>query len=197
MGAYTYKTSDLLVTSIEKNEIKQNSPETLPLNPTGQGFSGQEVRRRLSHSIVGEEGSLLSLFTMRMQIAKDILDNVFEQVENLKNDWLYGWVQTDSISSIGLVDLKAGEDTTFTKNLTSLTINIPFECKHGFYSGVNFKTSGDELPIVINNYSFYPLKIIKYNLEFPSIQLQAFKAVNVSFYCDGINVYCRYSEINL
>lgn len=86
MGAYTYQTSDLLVTSIEKNEIKQNSPETLPLNPTGQGFSGQEVRRRLSHSIVGEEGSLLSLFTMRMQIAKDILDNVFEQVENLKND---------------------------------------------------------------------------------------------------------------
>lgn len=49
------------ITPEEKETIKENSPYTLPLNPTAQGFSGAEIRRKLYQAIVGEKGSVLEL----------------------------------------------------------------------------------------------------------------------------------------
>jgi hypothetical protein len=63
----------------EESEIKKNSPASLPLNPTAQGWSGPEIRKKLSHSIIGEKGSLLSLLGDRMEKIAGIL-NDFEGV---------------------------------------------------------------------------------------------------------------------
>lgn len=49
------------ITPEEKETIKENSPYTLPLNPTAQGFSGAEIRKKLYQAIVGEKGSVLEL----------------------------------------------------------------------------------------------------------------------------------------
>lgn len=72
---------DLLVSNEEKNKIKQNSPDTLPLNPTAQGFSGQEVRRRLAKSIVGENDSVLSLIQNKMEKLVELLSVIAPGVE--------------------------------------------------------------------------------------------------------------------
>ena len=50
----------------EESEIKKNSPASLPLNPTAQGWSGQEIRKKLSQSIIGEKGSILALLNERL-----------------------------------------------------------------------------------------------------------------------------------
>jgi hypothetical protein len=56
----------LKITEEEKSEIKKNSPASLPLNPTAQGWSGSEIRKKLSHSIIGEKGSILALLNKRL-----------------------------------------------------------------------------------------------------------------------------------
>ena len=71
--------NNIKVSIQEKNEIKKDSPDTLPLNPTAQGFSGQEVRRRLSKSLVGEEGSVLSLLVDKMNIISDLFYIILDE----------------------------------------------------------------------------------------------------------------------
>lgn len=63
----------------EKNKIKKDSPDSLPLNATAQGYSGQEVRRRLSKSLVGEEGSLLRLVIDKMEILSSLLHSILDE----------------------------------------------------------------------------------------------------------------------
>lgn len=67
---------DLKVTTEEKALIKKNSPESLPLNPTAQGYSGQEVRRLLYKALTGKEGSLLSLIENKMDITHDLIERL-------------------------------------------------------------------------------------------------------------------------
>lgn len=71
---------DIKVTVSEQNEIKKGSPATLPLNASNQGFSAQEIRRRLSKSIVGEKGSVLSLIKSK----SDLIYEKFEEVDDKK-----------------------------------------------------------------------------------------------------------------
>lgn len=52
--------SNILINVSEEQAIKNKSPDKMPLNPTAQGWSGQEVRRHLSKALVDPEGSLLS-----------------------------------------------------------------------------------------------------------------------------------------
>lgn len=76
--------NNIKVSIQEKNEIKKDSPDTLPLNPTAQGFSGAEIRRRLSKSITGEEGSVLSLLVDKMNIISDLFRIILD--ENLDRE---------------------------------------------------------------------------------------------------------------
>lgn len=70
----------------EESEIKKNSPASLPLNPTAQGWSGSEIRKKLSHSIIGEKGSVLSLLGDRIEKIAAIL-NEFEERTNLFEEY--------------------------------------------------------------------------------------------------------------
>ena len=49
------------ISSEEKQEIKDKSPEVLPLNPTSQGWSGQAIRRQLTRYVTDEQTSVLAL----------------------------------------------------------------------------------------------------------------------------------------
>ena len=72
----------------EKNEIKKDSPDTLPLNPTAHGFSGAEIRRKLSKSITGEKGSVLSLLSDKMNIISDLFYIIFDEKGLVKDGFL-------------------------------------------------------------------------------------------------------------
>jgi hypothetical protein len=70
----------------EENEIKKNSPGSLPLNPTAQGWSGSEIRKKLSHSIVGKKGSVLALLGDRTKKIATILNELDTQVKTNADD---------------------------------------------------------------------------------------------------------------
>lgn len=67
------------ITAEEKQEIKDKSPEVLPLNPTSQGWSGQQVRRQLSRYVTDEQQSVLALMSEKF----DIVSNYLGTLESL------------------------------------------------------------------------------------------------------------------
>jgi hypothetical protein len=55
----------------DKQEIKDKSPDVLPLNPTSQGWTGQAIRRQLTRYVTDEQASVLAL-----------MEEKFDQVSN-------------------------------------------------------------------------------------------------------------------
>ena len=92
--------------------------------------------------------------------------------------------------------LEQDTDKTFkNENITNISITIPEDVSHGFCSGVNF-ISGEVAPSVnFTNNSIYPLKLIQYGLKLDNYSPLKNRTVAMSFYCDGINVYCYINEV--
>jgi len=82
--AKDYKTI-IKITDEEKNKIIDNSPKNLPLNPSAQGYSGAEIRKRFYQSTVGEDGSLLAL----LERLVDVLTTELNAIETDKADVSY------------------------------------------------------------------------------------------------------------
>lgn len=78
--------SRLDITNEEIKKIKSNSPESLPLNPTAQGFSGQEVRKKMYMALTGEEGSILALFKDRLDVVAQLLKELDESKVSVNGD---------------------------------------------------------------------------------------------------------------
>ena len=106
-------------------------------------------------------------------------------------DLLAGELEFDALATAINKTLDKDLDVTYTGNLSSLTITIP-ECEHGYYAGINFKTRETIFPINIVNNSGYPLLIIDGGVAIPNILFSTNKTYNLSFHCDGINLYCYY-----
>ncbi len=68
---------NILLSTIEENKIKEKTPDKLPLNPTAEGWSGQEVRRFLAKSLIDSEGSFLAEFKKKMIEIKAQFEDVF------------------------------------------------------------------------------------------------------------------------
>ena len=68
---------NILLSEIEENKIKEKTPDKLPLNPTAEGWSGQEVRRFLAKSLIDNEGSFLAEFKKKMTEIKAQFEDVF------------------------------------------------------------------------------------------------------------------------
>lgn len=76
---------EILITDIEKEEVKSNSPSNkLPLNPTAQGFSGQQVRRILSQ--YGDE--ILNILITKLSKVKENIDLVSNDIDVVRNQQL-------------------------------------------------------------------------------------------------------------
>lgn len=180
------------ITEEEKRKIVSNSPASLPLNPTAQGWSGQEIRKKLAQSIVGAEGSVLSLLISKIEEIGDIFNEINDiinvEISNLSNRTI------DVYDENVVFDLEEGVDLTCHGEVESIVINLK-GVKHGYYSGVNFKTSEQEELLIpslqVVNESLLPLKFVRWN-KILSIEEIAFKpntTINMTFYSDGINIY--------
>jgi len=106
-------------------------------------------------------------------------------------DELHGETILNSIATSVVHELYKGQDVTYTNALVELNVIIP-PASHGYYSGINFKTSTTEFGINITNDSGKPLLIIDGGVLVPFIIFSPNKTYNLSFYCDGMNVYCYY-----
>ena len=107
--AKDYKTI-IKITDEEKNKIIDNSPKNLPLNPSAQGYSGAEIRKRLYQSTVGEDGSLLAL----LERLVDVLTTELNAIETDKADVSYADSRLSLKADKTYVDSKLGLKTDKT-----------------------------------------------------------------------------------
>lgn len=61
---------DILITNEKKEAIKNKAPDKLPLNPTAQGYSGQQVRAALAAAVTGNQDSVLAELDSKLSVIK-------------------------------------------------------------------------------------------------------------------------------
>ena len=61
---------DILLTNEKKNAIQNKGADKLPLNPTAQGFTGQQVRAALAAATTGNVDSILSELETKLGVIK-------------------------------------------------------------------------------------------------------------------------------
>lgn len=92
--------------------------------------------------------------------------------------------------------LVAYADKTYTStDLTSLTVIIPNNVKHGFYAGINFRTVAQTITVAFTNFSSLPLKLIVSGVTSENYSPGQNKYVRMIFDCDGVNIYCTIVEV--
>jgi len=69
---------DVLLTEEEKNKLKEKSPMQMPLNPTAQGWSGQNVRSFIAKAIFDLDGGILALLEQKFEKTSDLFSYLFE-----------------------------------------------------------------------------------------------------------------------
>lgn len=87
-------------------------------------------------------------------------------------------------------------DATYNAtNITLIKVILPTTVSHGFYGGINFKSSASPPIVTFQNLSTYPLVLMQYGISTSSYSPTANAIVDMTLYCDGINVYCYINEV--
>ena len=61
---------DILITEAKKNAIKDKGADKMPLNPTAQGWSGQQIRAALAAATTGNVDSILTELETKLGVIK-------------------------------------------------------------------------------------------------------------------------------
>jgi hypothetical protein len=61
---------DILITEAKKNAIKDKGADKMPLNPTAQGWSGQQIRAALAAATTGNVDSILTELEAKLGVIK-------------------------------------------------------------------------------------------------------------------------------
>lgn len=174
---------DVLLTEEEKEEIKNNAPDKLPLNPTAQGYSGALVRKKTSEFVTGEEKSVLALLGQKFQI----LYNLFSEID--------ARTILDEVTTDIDYTLEQNVDKTFTQDISSAKITFDSTVEHGFEAGINFKSGVSPFAVEFINNSSYDLKIINNGIEISNYTPSTSKTINLFVFSDGLFIYCYIKEI--
>jgi hypothetical protein len=68
---------EILISSEEEVKIKEKAVDKMPLNPTAQGWSGQQIRAYMQKAVFANEHSILSEMKNKLLIIKEKFDAVF------------------------------------------------------------------------------------------------------------------------
>lgn len=105
-------------------------------------------------------------------------------------------VEDDTATAIEYMLVDNTDKTFKATGITSIKLVVPDTVKHGFYCGVNVRTGDADCMVqtAINN-SDYPLKYMVRGYETTHFTKLAKNSVTImSFFCDGINLYCYITE---
>jgi hypothetical protein len=77
---------NILITEIQEQTIKDRAPDKMPLNPTAQGWSGQEVRRQLSRATFDNTNSVFAELKSKLTIIKSYFDENQVTIDEMLSD---------------------------------------------------------------------------------------------------------------
>lgn len=93
------------------------------------------------------------------------------------------------------ISIENNKDITLNTTPSSLSITIPKNYQHGFYSGINFETHDEEVDFEIINQNSLPVKLLKYGIIIEEYLPGTNRDVNLLIYCNGLAIYIYINEV--
>lgn len=181
MADYT----DVSITESEKEAIKNNAPDKLPLNPATQGWTGALIRKKTADFVTGDNNSVLNL-----------IETKFNAIQtHMEEDSITCSLDESTVA----IDhtLANNSETTYSATATSCAVTIPATAEQGFHASLTFKTGVTSFTVIFTNNSALTLKKLRYReVEVTNYNPSTNKTVTLLFYADGINIYCHINEVD-
>ena len=153
---------DILITEEKKNAIQEKGADRMPLNPTAQGYSGQQVRAALAAATTGNVDSILTELETKLGVIKghfesyvgniSILPELPLNLATYNNTFIFIKNETGRIQNIFYINEGVAIPTKFTSSNITIS-NVEPEIPAN--DDVWFDTSGtvNEEVIVYNTTS--------------------------------------------
>lgn len=151
----TDKFNSILIDSETEQKIKNNAPDKIPLNPTAQGWSGQMIRSFLAKSIVGNDGSILSVLKEKLLIIKNLFEETNADFRELQEAFASLGELSDIIDELTDMLHKARE--IFDSNGKIKVSLLPDSIVHS----LEFKGTISSLEAIAINGKYFPTQLEK------------------------------------
>ena len=126
---------DILITEAKKNAIKDKGADKMPLNPTAQGWTGQQVRAALAAATTGNVDSILSELETKLGVIKghfesyvgnvSILDELPQDLTPYNDTFIFIKNQNNRIVNVYYVQNGAAINTNFSTSNVTVGQNPP------------------------------------------------------------------------
>jgi hypothetical protein len=167
---------EILITTQEENAIKQKAPDKLPLNPTAQGFSGQEIRKRLAGFVIDNDASILQLVKDKLALIKNKLDVLDGKTEGTFEELDVGtltigdaeltWSEVDGTINVQLNEdfsLKLGQQLVYYGKAHQVNISVGDPVMFAGVEGNHFRLA-IATPNIINSNPEYFIGVAAQNI---------------------------------
>jgi hypothetical protein len=126
---------DILITEAKKNAIKDKGADKMPLNPTAQGWSGQQIRAALAAATTGNVDSILTELETKLGVIKghfesyignvSILSELPQDLTPYNNTFIFLKNQNNRITDVYYIQNGQAVATTFTSSNVTVSENQP------------------------------------------------------------------------
>lgn len=126
---------DILITQQKKQIIQDKGADKLPLNPTAQGFSGQQVRAALAAATTGNVDSILTELESKLGVIKghfesyvgnvSILTELPEDLTPYNGTFVFIKNETNRITEVYFIQDGVAVDTSFTSSNVTVSEDPP------------------------------------------------------------------------
>ncbi len=126
---------DILLTNAKKTAIQDKGADKLPLNPTAQGYTGQQVRAALAAATTGNVDSILTELETKLGVIKghfesyvgnvSILNELPEDLALYNDTFIFLKNQNNRITDVYFIQNGQAVSTTFTSSNVTVSENPP------------------------------------------------------------------------
>jgi hypothetical protein len=126
---------DILIDPAKKAAIQQKGADKMPLNPTAQGWTGQQVRVALSAATTGNVDSILSELETKLGVIKghfesytgnvSILSSLPQDLTPYNDTFIFLKNQNNRITEVYYIQNGQAITTTFTSSNVTVSENEP------------------------------------------------------------------------
>jgi len=126
---------DILITEAKKNAIKDKGADKMPLNPTAQGWTGQQVRAALAAATTGNVDSILSELETKLGVIKghfesyvgnvSVLTSLPQNLVPYNNTFIFIKNQQNVITEVYYIQNGTAINTRFSTSNITVAENEP------------------------------------------------------------------------
>ncbi|MFZ9703661.1 MAG: hypothetical protein ACO3BB_00120 [Bacilli bacterium] len=126
---------DILINPNKKAAIQEKAPDKMPLNPTAQGWTGQQVRAALAAATTGNVDSILSELETKLGVIKghfesyvgnvSIMSVLPEDLTPYNDTFIFLKDANNRIQSIYYIDNGVAIATKFTSSNVTISEDPP------------------------------------------------------------------------